>query len=378
MGEPESDSVHLVLASWPFVEHRKGLWLACPQTPALLRTRKQANQPIALQLVGAAPYRAGMEPHIDEAWLDRTVAQTPATDDSSQDADRLWQDMENWAVGFAASREDVSSGVLKRPARGLRADESRSFRRAVERGVAVVDDCGYVHLPAMRPKTPVGRYALLSKSGDGVSVNLEYLVQIGATGELVLDHGWAPAAVEFERGEFDALVVDEGRVVVAMEAKARVSGTDGLEQLVKHWLRLLDGRENEWRSNAGRKLRGLQALCNEGPVLVWLVADGARWSIWASSTSGKLSFSPGPTPGFPLAPPPDSDGAWKHRPFDALWHGVNTTARAEACSWHGPASCDKRPTISFEDAQGRRQSGCERAVQELIASGLLPSHAAVQ
>ena len=55
------------------------------------------------------------------------------------------------------------------------------------------------------PRLPRGRYSLLGKSGSGVSINLEYLIQIGATAELVLDHGWSSNAIDFERGEFDAL-----------------------------------------------------------------------------------------------------------------------------------------------------------------------------
>ncbi len=39
----------------------------------------------------------------------------------------------------------------------------------------------------MQQCPPAGRYAPFSKSGDGVSVNLEYIIQIGATAELILD-----------------------------------------------------------------------------------------------------------------------------------------------------------------------------------------------
>ena len=62
---------------------------------------------------------------------------------------------------------------------------------------------GYVTLHQVRPKVPVGRYALLSKSGAGVSVNLEYLIQIGAAGELVAALGWPPEALQLERGGRD-------------------------------------------------------------------------------------------------------------------------------------------------------------------------------
>ena len=62
-------------------------------------------------------------------------------------------------------------------------------------------------MPRVRSQTPGGRYAVLSKSGAGVSINLEYLIQIGATAELVMDHGRSPADIDFERGEFDAVGV---------------------------------------------------------------------------------------------------------------------------------------------------------------------------
>jgi hypothetical protein len=87
--------------------------------------------------------------------------------------------------------------------------------------IATVDDAGYVSIPFIRGKVPTGRYALLSKSGNGVSVNLEYLIQIGATAELILDHGWSPQAVGFERGEFDAVTYeDNDEVVLAMKANS--------------------------------------------------------------------------------------------------------------------------------------------------------------
>ena len=47
--------------------------------------------------------------------------------------------------------------------------------------------------------------ALLGKSGSGVSINLEYLIQIGAAAELVLDHGWSASDIDLECGEFDAV-----------------------------------------------------------------------------------------------------------------------------------------------------------------------------
>jgi len=91
--------------------------------------------------------------------------------------------LEERADVFAAARPDVVSSTIVMPRRGLPHDESASFLRAVSAGIAHVDEAGYVTLATVRQKTPVGRYALFSKSGNGISVNLEYIVQIGATAE---------------------------------------------------------------------------------------------------------------------------------------------------------------------------------------------------
>ena len=59
------------------------------------------------------------------------------------------------------------------------------------------------------------------------------------------------------------------------------------------------------------------------------------------------------------------------RPYDPSWHGPSTVARGGRCSWHGVRTCDKLPVVSFLDESGDRQSGCERAVAELVARGLM-------
>ena len=171
------------------------------------------------------------------------------------------------------------------------------FSERSTQGLVAVDDAGFFTLPTVRPKAPLGRYSLLSKNGSGVSLNLEYLIQVGATSELILDHGWPPEAVDFERGEFDALGHDsDGRVCLAMEAKARVSGPDSLEGLLRFWLRALAEPGIDLRNNSGRKLAELRRLCLDGPVIVWLVAEGARWSLWAEMHDDEVVLSPGPAP----------------------------------------------------------------------------------
>jgi hypothetical protein len=314
---------------------------------------------------------------IDEAWLgDRVRESSTSAPAAGDEVAQLRELLLRCAEGFCERRADVVSPGVAWPRRGLGADEARSFLRAVEHGIAAVDDAGYVTLPPVRPKTPTGRYALLSRSGDGVSVNLEYLIQIGATAELVLDHGWPPETVNFERGEFDALCVDpDNRVLLAMEAKARVTGPDSLERLVASWLQLIEHADADRATNAGRKFTELGRLTERGKVLVWLVADGARWPLWADQVRGQLSLSPAPSAHRTavLAERPEEPLVLEAHPYNPSLHRPSTAAHDGGCSWHGPVSCPQPPVISFQDTQGKWQSGCQRAVEELTARGEIAS-----
>lgn len=235
-------------------------------------------------------------------WLAAAVAavrQPDADDDAA--INRLRELLIACANGFAAERADVTSAAVRWPRRGLHPDEAAAFLRAVDTQHAIVDAAGYVTLPRVRPKTPPGRYALLSRSGDGVSINLEYLIQIGGVTEMLLDLGWPVEAIDFERGEYDALGLDPaGRVVLAMEAKARVDGPDSLTTLLREWIELTDAAPPA--TNAGRKYRELQRLCEAGPVTLWLVAAGARWSFTATLVEGRLELVPAGPPTYPAVP----------------------------------------------------------------------------
>lgn len=226
---------------------------------------------------------------IDRDWLTQQLAQLPEPVSESIAVRQLWEMLEDRAPGFARVKAGVESTDIVYPTRRLLDDEASSFLRALEAGLAVVDEAGFVTLPTVRPKSPPGRYALFSRSGTAISVNLEYLIQIGTTAELVLDHGWPPDRVGFERGEFDAVTYGEhGEIVVAMEAKARPRGSDSLEKLVLAWLGFAADPDADLANNAGRKWRELSRLCVSGPVNVWLVADSARWWLAACLHEGRL------------------------------------------------------------------------------------------
>ena len=231
---------------------------------------------------------------VDLEWLHARVAGTAPSVTDSDAVREMWALLRDRAPGFERVKDGVESAEIVTPRRGLHHDEAASFLRAVSAGLVVVDEAGYFTLPTVMPKTPVGRYALFSRSGTAMSVNLEYVIQAGATAELVLDQGWPAERVGFERGEFDAIAYDaSGRVVLAMEAKARVTGSDSLEQLVRKWIGFAANPDSDLSNNAGRKWRELRSYCSAGPVAVALVADSARWSLAAHLDGGQLILEPG-------------------------------------------------------------------------------------
>lgn len=271
---------------------------------------------------------------IDEQWLQQAVAAERHTEHPDS-VERLRQLLSACAVGFAHSRPDVGSASITWPRRGIHPDEAASFLRGVDLGHVTVDRAGYVRLPRVRAKTPAGRYALLSKNGAGVSLNLEYLIQIGATVELIEDLSWPSDALDFERGEFDALGhgPDE-RVTLAVEAKARVTGSHSLEKLVVRWLSLASASEPAPRDNAGRKYGELTRLCEAGPVTVWLVAAGARWSLLATATGGGVHLEPARQPSYASVNMTETGrGVLWVRWYSADLHARGTQAAEGRCSW---------------------------------------------
>jgi len=233
-------------------------------------------------------------------WLAAAVAAIEVDVHGDADSVRLLRGLlTRSAVGFAEVRPDVLSASVAWPRRGLHSDEATSFLRAVDLGAVSVDVAGYVTVHCARPKSPPGRYALFSRNGGGVAVNLEYLIQIGTAAELVLDLGWPASQVEFERGEFDALgLAPDGRVVLAVEAKARATGPDSLQTMLASWITFVASDADVPATNSGRKYRELLRLCESGPVALWLVAAGARWSFVATAHDGRLILVPSLTPSY--------------------------------------------------------------------------------
>lgn len=55
--------------------------------------------------------------------------------------------------------------------------------------------------------------------------------------------------------------------------------------------------------------------------------------------------------------------------YDARHHRASSIAAQGRCSPHGRDTCAEDPVVSFLDRHNRWQSGCERALQELLARG---------
>src|SRR3954454_1755251 len=58
--------------------------------------------------------------------------------------------------------------------------------------------------------------------------------------------------------------------------------------------------------------------------------------------------------------------------FDPGLHRAGSVAARGRCSWHGTGGtaevgCLGDPVVSFQDAQGTWQSGCQQALEELVA-----------
>jgi hypothetical protein len=209
----------------------------------------------------------------------------------------------------------------------------------------------------------------LSKSGSAVWVNLEYVVQVGAAHELARDMAWPGGDLDFERGEFDTLGYGtSGRAVLVMEAKARATGRDSLEKLVQAWLGFSRDQNLARDNNAGRKWSELERLCASGPVRVWLVADGARWALTAALRESIVELTPASEPLRGDVLRQEEAHVIEPIEYDPEFHASGTIAASGGCSWHG-TTCQNTPVASFRDSSGDRQSGCLRAVRELVERG---------
>ena len=86
---------------------------------------------------------------------------------------RLRELLERAAAELAAQREDVLSGTLIWPRRGLEHDRCAAFLKAIDAELAVIEAAGYVSVPHH------GRLSLLRRSGVGVGVVVDSVTRVG-------------------------------------------------------------------------------------------------------------------------------------------------------------------------------------------------------
>jgi len=239
---------------------------------------------------------------IDELWLQASlnavvqdqqvgVGQEPVSDPVAR-VDALFR---GWAVGFAAERADVETATFTVGSRGWHPDECAALLRGLDARRLHVDSAGYAWPLCAEPKPGQGRYALCCRSARGVTVNQEYLIQLGAVAELNQLHGWPSERLRVELGEFDAAALDDsGTSVLLMEAKCRAAGpsssADTLEKLLRSWLRYARDGAPVRGTNAANKYLYLRDRVIDGPVIVLLVAAGARWWLRATRWDDAVVF----------------------------------------------------------------------------------------
>lgn len=173
---------------------------------------------------------------------------------------------------------------------GLQEDEATAFWRAVETGIVDVDADGRFEIRGARSCSP--NLHLVGRNGEAVAVHMEYLIHIGACAELILDHGWNPQDLSFECGQLD--IWGHGfsnEVILGVEAKARVLGGDSLEALARTFELRCERVDSPAPGNHDRKWHEVVRLTESRPILLWLVADGARWLLKASQVHGSLSVN---------------------------------------------------------------------------------------
>ncbi len=208
---------------------------------------------------------------------------------------RLKRLLDKMAPVFAL--ENYGHTVPLRPGtRGLQSDDSAAFLRAMDASLLIVEPNGSFQPQACRPKKGGGRYSLFTANrwNDDlyISLNTENLIHFGAAAELVTCWGWNGDQVEVEVGEFDARAWKNGKVQVAMEAKARVEGQDGLALLLGSFLHFAQMSEPPQAvDNHSRKYVELLRLAEDGPLHLWLVAAGARWAFVAKRVGNRIELN---------------------------------------------------------------------------------------
>lgn len=197
----------------------------------------------------------------------------------------------------------------------VNAGDVELFFRGVEAGVIDVKPDGRFN--TLDRPTPPGRWALLSRSQAGGWFNAEYLPQLAAYVEAILDLGYPPERVLFELPatslQLDlAILDDEGSVRVLGEAKRSTAALTTLRNgVLDRFSDQAPGPESKRRGDEQRQLAW--RLWTVGPQITWLIGPGHREAFRTTLTPLGLDSIPtlppahvldlGDSPPKPLTPP---------------------------------------------------------------------------
>ncbi|MCG5213096.1 hypothetical protein [Streptosporangium sp. KLBMP 9127] len=174
--------------------------------------------------------------------------------------------LSNWASAFARERGLTAQALRLQPP--LDVDEANGLIQAVGAGLVEIQPDGVFQLAGAAPGK--GPYNLFSR-GPAPILNREYLVQITAFSELVIEHRWPAQRVAFEYDAFDLATFDQtGRPVVVAEAKR---DSASLDRMLNEMRAATIGQVTAPMDTTQRKTAALSRL---GSTVFWAVAPGVR------------------------------------------------------------------------------------------------------
>jgi hypothetical protein len=146
-------------------------------------------------------------------------------------------------------------------------DEAGGMTLALKAGLVRVKPDGMFRLAGAKPDK--GPYNLFSR-GPAPLLNRQYLIQITAFAELVLEHRWPARQVMFEYDALDLAVLDDGGHPLVAEAERDAASLNAmLAQMnaatADHLIR-----------PANTTQRKVAALARLRPAVFWAVAPGVR------------------------------------------------------------------------------------------------------
>lgn len=179
---------------------------------------------------------------------------------------------------FADHPDQMNSGQLLPSTNAIDSGDVELFFAGVD--AELVDLKRGARFNTLDRPTPEGHWGLLSRSKAGGWYNAEYLPQLAAYIEAILEYGYPPARVLFELPtsalQLDLAIVDDNsRVIIAGEAKrSKAALTTLLENVQERFAEEPPGEETKKRGDEARQLAW--RLWTVSPRVTWLIGPGHR------------------------------------------------------------------------------------------------------